>query len=114
MPAAGDFDYDAHGRGYSQQRWADPRVQSFVHRALGGARSIVNVGAGSGSYEPLDRHVIAVEPSAEMRAQRPAQLGRRTRCAPSQPPAPAAGAGASCASRCSGCWGLPSGLRGFQ
>jgi SAM-dependent methyltransferase len=45
-----------------------------VHAALGDARTVINVGAGAGSYEPTDRHVVAVEPSAAMRAQRPHHL----------------------------------------
>jgi SAM-dependent methyltransferase len=69
---AGDFDYDTQGRGYAQQRRTDPRIAAFVHRALGPARTVLNVGAGAGSYEPEDRYVLAVEPSAAMRAQRPA------------------------------------------
>lgn len=69
---AGDFDYENGGRTYSQHRRTDPRIESLVHEALGGARRIVNVGAGSGSYEPADRQVVAVEPSATMRSQRPA------------------------------------------
>jgi SAM-dependent methyltransferase len=52
-------------------RRPDPRIEARVHAALGDARTIVNVGAGSGSYEPADRHVIAIEPSEAMRAQRP-------------------------------------------
>ncbi|WP_371784825.1 class I SAM-dependent methyltransferase [Streptosporangium subroseum] len=69
---AGDFDYDTHGHGYAVQRRTDPRIAAYVHAALGDARTVVNVGAGAGSYEPLDRYVVAVEPSAAMRAQRPA------------------------------------------
>jgi SAM-dependent methyltransferase len=72
--AAGDFDYDKHGGGYAQQRRTDPRIAALVHQAFGNARIILNVGAGAGSYEPADRHVIAIEPSAAMRAQRPAHL----------------------------------------
>lgn len=68
---AGDVDYQAHGLGYARQRQTDPRIARWVHAALGDARSVLNVGAGAGSYEPGDRHVIAVEPSAAMRAQRP-------------------------------------------
>jgi len=49
-----------------------------VHDALGDARTVLNVGAGAGSYEPLDRIVTAVEPSAAMRAQRPAHLSRQS------------------------------------
>ncbi|MFF4618817.1 class I SAM-dependent methyltransferase [Nonomuraea jabiensis] len=71
---AGDFDYDRHGRGYARQRRTDPRIAARVHAALGQARTVINVGAGAGSYEPEDRHVVAVEPSAAMRAQRPRHL----------------------------------------
>jgi SAM-dependent methyltransferase len=70
----GDFDYDSKGHGYAHQRRADPRITAMIHRALGDARTVLNVGAGAGSYEPPDRHVIAIEPSAVMRAQRPAHL----------------------------------------
>jgi len=71
---AGDFDYETGGVGYATQRRADPRIEALVHAALGDARTVLNVGAGAGSYEPLDRAVTAVEPSAAMRAQRPAHL----------------------------------------
>src|ERR1700681_2748687 len=71
---AGDVDYAAHGQGYAQQRQTDPRISAWVREAIGPAHTILNVGAGSGSYEPLDRHVIAIEPSAAMRAQRPRHL----------------------------------------
>jgi SAM-dependent methyltransferase len=69
MPA-GDFDYDRHGAGYATRRRTDPRIERLVHASLGDARSVLNVGAGAGSYEPTDRSVVAVEPSATMRAQR--------------------------------------------
>ncbi|GLY93818.1 methyltransferase domain-containing protein [Actinoplanes sp. NBRC 103695] len=69
---AGDFDYEAHGGGYVLQRRPDPRIAAMVHAAFGDARTLLNVGAGAGSYEPDDRYVVAVEPSAAMRAQRPA------------------------------------------
>lgn len=68
---AGDVDYSVHGAGYAAQRRTDPRIARLVHDALGPARTVVNVGAGAGSYEPADRCVLAVEPSAVMRAQRP-------------------------------------------
>jgi SAM-dependent methyltransferase len=64
-------DYDTHGRTYARHRQPDPRIAARVHAALGEARTVLNVGAGSGSYEPRDRWVLAVEPSATMRAQRP-------------------------------------------
>ncbi|MEV4512645.1 class I SAM-dependent methyltransferase [Dactylosporangium sp. NPDC049525] len=69
---AGDVDYHRHGQGYANQRRTDPRIEAQVHAALGDARTIINVGAGAGSYEPSGRYVVAVEPSAAMRAQRPA------------------------------------------
>ncbi|MEO1526646.1 MAG: class I SAM-dependent methyltransferase [Planctomycetota bacterium] len=63
--------YDTIGEGYSQTRREDPRICSRIHEALGRAQTVLNVGAGTGSYEPSDRHVIAVEPSDVMAAQRP-------------------------------------------
>ena len=53
--------YDQIGVGYSGQRRADPRIAAQIEAALGDARSVVNVGAGVGSYEPTDRDVTAVE-----------------------------------------------------
>ncbi|ADG73254.1 Methyltransferase type 11 [Cellulomonas flavigena DSM 20109] len=69
---AGDVDYERQGRGYAALRRTEPRIAARVHAALGDARTVLDVGAGSGSYEPADRWVLAVEPSAAMRAQRPA------------------------------------------
>jgi SAM-dependent methyltransferase len=63
--------YDQIGGGYSLTRREDPRISLAIGSALGDARSVVNVGAGTGSYEPEDRYVIAVEPSDVMAAQRP-------------------------------------------
>ncbi len=71
---AGDFDYEAHGDGYIVRRQPDRRIAAMVHAALGDARTVINVGAGAGSYEPVDRYVVAVEPSAAMRVQRPLHL----------------------------------------
>ena len=68
---AGDFDHEQHGRSYASVRRPDPRIAARVHAALGASRTVLNVGAGAGSYEPADRYVLAVEPSATMRAQRP-------------------------------------------
>ena len=64
-------DYEIHGRTYTRHRQPDPRIAAAVHAALGDAKTVINVGAGAGSYEPEDRWVLAVEPSAVMRAQRP-------------------------------------------
>lgn len=69
---AGDFDYDRYGDGYARVRRPDLRIEQQVHAALGRSQTVLNVGAGTGSYEPSDRYVLAVEPSATMRAQRPA------------------------------------------
>jgi SAM-dependent methyltransferase len=63
--------YDQWGIGYHLTRREDPRLARRIHAALGDARSVVNVGAGTGSYEPKDRWVIAAEPSEVMIAQRP-------------------------------------------
>jgi SAM-dependent methyltransferase len=71
---AGDVDYAKHGQGYASKRRTDPRIAAWVHRALGDAYTILNVGAGAGSYEPQDRYVLAIEPSPTMRAQRPQHL----------------------------------------
>ena len=68
---AGRVDYEVHGVTYAERRRTDPRIAARIHAALGDARTVLNVGAGTGSYEPLDRWVLAVEPSATMRAQRP-------------------------------------------
>lgn len=62
--------YDRIGRGYAKSRQTEPRIAARIEVALGDAESLVNVGAGTGSYEPVDRNVIAVEPSQEMIAQR--------------------------------------------
>jgi ubiquinone/menaquinone biosynthesis C-methylase UbiE len=64
--------YDTIGATYTATRRTEPRIAAQVWAALGDARTVLNVGAGTGSYEPPDREVIAVEPSAVMRAQRPA------------------------------------------
>lgn len=66
--------YERIGRGYAQTRREDPRLARRIHAALGDARTVVNVGAGAGSYEPRDRYVIAVEPSDVMAGQRPPEL----------------------------------------
>jgi SAM-dependent methyltransferase len=62
--------YDAIGRGYRELRRPDPRIGAAILAALGDARSVLNVGAGAGSYEPRDRRVVAVEPSLTMIRQR--------------------------------------------
>ena len=72
--SAGDADYGRISRGYSRYRRPDPRIAARIWEALGDARSVLNLGAGAGSYEPTGRAVTAVEPSASMRAQRPAHL----------------------------------------
>src|SRR5919201_4666265 len=74
--------YDAIGSRYAATRREDPRIAALIHEALGDARTVVNVGAGAGSYEPRDREVIPIEPSEVMIAQR----------APGLPPAIRSGA----------------------
>jgi SAM-dependent methyltransferase len=62
--------YDEIGRGYGAFRKPDPRIARMIEAALGDPRTILDVGAGTGSYEPAGRRVLAVEPSAVMVAQR--------------------------------------------
>lgn len=78
--AGGGVRYDAIGAAYADHRRADPSIAAVIDDALVGMRTVVNVGAGTGSYEPTDRPVVAVEPSSVMAAQRdpamvPAVLG---------------------------------------
>ncbi len=68
--------YDTIGATYTVTRRTEPRIAAQVLAALGDAETVLNVGAGTGSYEPSDRDVTAVEPSAVMRAQRPAGAAR--------------------------------------
>lgn len=63
--------YERIGLGYTTTRRPDPRIAATISAALGDARTVVNVGAGAGAYEPPDRRVVAVEPSQAMIAQRP-------------------------------------------
>ena len=64
--------YDTIGVNYSDLRKPDPRIEAMIGRALGSAKTILYVGAGTGSYEPADRQVTALEPSQEMIRQRSA------------------------------------------
>jgi len=64
------FNYDTFGQSYSVQRQTEPEIEKQINKALRDAYSVINVGAGTGSYEPDDRYLIAVEPSVTMRAQR--------------------------------------------
>ena len=64
------FNYDKLGQKYSGHRQTDPRIAEYVNNALSNAKTVLNVGAGAGSYEPKDRYVAAVEPSFVMREQR--------------------------------------------
>jgi SAM-dependent methyltransferase len=73
--------YDRLGVGYLQTRREDPRLVARIHAGLGNARSVVNVGAGPGAYEPRGLAVVAVEPSAVMIAQRPAGAAPAVRAA---------------------------------
>lgn len=68
--------YDTIGLNYADLRKPDPRIARTIEDALGAAQTILNVGAGTGSYEPTDRIVTAVEPSAEMIRKRPATAAK--------------------------------------
>ncbi|MCZ6782752.1 MAG: methyltransferase type 11, partial [Proteobacteria bacterium] len=64
--------YDRIGHGYAELRREDPRIATRIRVALGDAKSVVNVGAGAGSYEPAVPLLVAVEPSQVMVSQRAA------------------------------------------
>jgi SAM-dependent methyltransferase len=66
--------YDRIGHGYATTRRPDPTLRALIDRELGDARTVADVGAGTGSYEPAGRHVVAIEPSDVMAAQRPSHL----------------------------------------
>lgn len=68
---AGTDPYSVLGISYAANRQPDPRIAVQIRAALGGSRTLVNVGAGTGSYEPGDLRVVAVEPSPVMIGQRP-------------------------------------------
>lgn len=70
----GDVDYARIGTVYRNYRVADPEIAALVHAALGSAHSVLNIGAGTGAYEPTDRAVTPVEPSETMRQKRPPGL----------------------------------------
>jgi hypothetical protein len=68
--------YDSIGKTYTASRATNPKLAASIMDALGDAASVANVGAGAGAYEPRDRDVIAIEPSAVMVA---ASSGQRAR-----------------------------------
>ncbi|ESX79410.1 class I SAM-dependent methyltransferase [Mesorhizobium sp. LSHC414A00] len=72
--SAGDVNYGVIGGSYSQYRKPEPSIEALIGQALGDAITVVNIGAGAGSYEPTGRNVTAIEPSSSMRAQRPSNL----------------------------------------
>jgi SAM-dependent methyltransferase len=71
--------YDRIGGQYREGRREEPRISAAILAALGSASPVVNVGAGAGSYEPGDRPVVAVEPSAVMVGQRPPEAAPAVR-----------------------------------
>lgn len=87
--SAGDVDYGTVGARYSTYRRPDPRIARIVHRALGAdAKTVINVGAGAGSYEPAHLRVTPVEPSRSMRGQRPRDLAEAVDATAEQLPFP--------------------------
>ena len=74
-----DARYERIGHGYARTRREDPALRDRILAELGDSRTVLNVGAGAGSHEPRDRHVIAIEPSDVMAAQRPADLAHGKR-----------------------------------
>jgi SAM-dependent methyltransferase len=87
-PADGPV-YDTIGLGYIAHRRADPRWEAVIHEQLGDGRVVVNVGAGTGNYEPVDRAVVAIEPSSVMVSQRVTTAAPVVRASASALPLPA-------------------------
>lgn len=86
--SVGDSNYGVIGANYQKYRQPEPAIAKFILSAMGDAKTVLNVGAGTGSYEPSDRDVTAVEPSAAMRAQRPAHLSEAVEAAAEDLPFP--------------------------
>src|ERR1700722_14118314 len=80
--------YDGIGLAYARHRRPDPHIAAQIERALGDVRTIVDVGAGTGSYEPSDKAVVAVEPSVVMAAQRGSDAAPGVRAVAESPPFP--------------------------
>lgn len=68
--------YDRIGINYADLRVPDPRIAAVIHNALGSAKTVLNIGAGTGSYEPTDRELTAVDPSEQMIRQRKMSAAR--------------------------------------
>jgi SAM-dependent methyltransferase len=77
---------DSIGHNYARLRREDPRFRARIRAALGSAQTVANVGAGAGSYEPSDLHVVAIEPSDIMAEQRPRSLAPAIRASADAPP----------------------------
>lgn len=90
--------YDTIGQGYANLRRADPRIAAAIAAALGDARTVINIGAGAGSYEPEGRTILAIEPSERMVAQRPKSAAPCVRAVAEQLPVKTAAADAAMAS----------------
>jgi len=88
LPDWDDTDYSTLAVDYANVRRPDPRIGAQLVAALGSARTVLNVGAGTGSYEPADVRLTAVEPSAVMIGQRPASAAPAVRAMAEQLPFP--------------------------
>jgi SAM-dependent methyltransferase len=107
--------YDGIGRAYGTTRRPDPRIADLIRAALGDACSLVNVGAGSGAYEPADLDVIAIEPSTTMIAQRQNRIGRVVQASAEALPLPDKSVDAALAVNTVNHWrSLPTGLAEMQ
>jgi SAM-dependent methyltransferase len=107
--------YDRIGRTYSSTRVADPRIAAQIRAALGNAARVVNVGAGTGNYEPVDLFVVAVEPSRTMLGQRAPGSAPATRATAEALPFPNGAFDAALATLTAHHWSdLDAGLREMQ
>ncbi len=84
--------YDTIGQGYLAHRRAEPRWEAIINEQLGDGHVVVNVGAGTGSYEPRDRVVVAVDPSSVMVSQRAPGTAPAVRASGSALPLPSGAA----------------------
>jgi SAM-dependent methyltransferase len=113
--SAGDSDHAVIGVDYARYRRPEPAFAAAILRELGNVCTVVNIGAGAGSYEPGELDVTAVEPSAAMRAQRPAASGRVIDAVAEHLPFPDDAFAAALASNTVHKWGdLRVGLREVQ
>lgn len=107
MSIADDYTHSAHAEtsvGYAPMHNADPRIAKQINDALGTAKSVVNVDAGAGAYEPVDREVLPIEASPEKIAKRSPELPPAIQAHPECLPLPSGCVDASMTCMALHCW----------